>query len=182
VWLLAISLAVLAFGCDRNSTPSGDSNAKPISNVSSTYRSINGSEPITIIEAAAQAKLDAASVEARKSMGAACERWRRASEADRQRWLVKWAAPVNGDASATQLDEALASVEHVWVLPVQWSEFRIEGVLISQPVRELSCGKRAGDLVGFAADELSDWLGHSGAGSSAAREGGFTLKALELSK
>jgi uncharacterized protein YegJ (DUF2314 family) len=181
-WVLAISSAFSVFGCDRPSAPSDSSNSVSITRAASTYRSINGSEPIAVANAAAQAKLDAASVEARKTMIEACKRWRRAGEADRTRWMVKWAAPIEEDGATTQPDAPIAAVEHVWVLPVQWSEFRIEGVLVSQPVRELSCGKRAGDFVGFPAEELSDWLCQPGTGSSAKREGGFTIKALESSK
>ncbi len=80
-------------------------------------------------------------------------------------WAVKWAAPT-----------ADGHVEHVWVVPLAWSRFRIEGRLASPPQRALTGGWSTGDLVSFPAEELSDWLHRVGDGTS---EGGFTVHLLE---
>ncbi len=92
-------------------------------------------------------------------------RWR-ADTAGRDDWAVKWAAPT--------LD---GGIEHVWVRPVSWTRFRIEGWLASPPTAELLCGKRSGELVSFPADELSDWV-RCPAGTEGRREGGFTVEVL----
>jgi hypothetical protein len=82
----------------------------------------------------------------------------------------------------SQQPTADSLIEHVWVQPINWSPFRIEGVLLSQPLRPLDCGRNAGELVSFPADQLADWLHYAAdpaTNPNAPFEGGFTVKALE---
>lgn len=117
------------------------------------------------------AELAAASLEARESAEAARLQWADAVLSDRRtRWLVKWVAPKVGG-------EGPDDVEHVWVRPLEWSPFRIEGVLVTDPRADI--GSREGELVAFAIEQLSDWVHFVDAGGIETREGGFTLEVLE---
>jgi uncharacterized protein YegJ (DUF2314 family) len=103
---------------------------------------------------------------ARATAGRARQRWR-ADPAGRGSWAVKWASPtVDG------------GVEHVWVQPLAWSRFRVEGRLTSPPRLPLACGRQAGDLVSFPAEELSDWVHLLDGTVDGRREGGYTIDVL----
>ncbi len=125
--------------------------------------------PIVAIDESAD---DPEMVEAMKAARASAEdarkRWSLATSEQRARWAIKWAAPT-----------ADGRTEHVWVSPVRWSKFRIEGVLTSEPVNELANGKSLGDLVSFPIDELSDWIFLKTDDFTGPREGGFTVNVLE---
>lgn len=134
-------------------------------------------------------RLTAATAEARKTLNDARQRWQFGGSDDQKHWWVKWAAPIVTDASVTGDPDPR---EQVWVQPVNWTAFRIEGVLCSKPVSDLACGKMLGELVSFPVDELSDWLHEvtvSGGGESpdgkpqgpgkTAHEGGYTMAVLE---
>jgi uncharacterized protein YegJ (DUF2314 family) len=105
---------------------------------------------------------------ARATAEDARRRWEAASPQQRAHWAVKWASPT-----------VTGAVEHVWVRPIRWSAFRIEGILDSPPLRELACGKSPGDAVSFPIEELSDWLHSPDGDFSGRREGGFTIDALD---
>jgi len=64
---------------------------------------------------------------------------------------------------------------------LNWSPFRVEGILATTPITELECGKIAGDLVSFPIEELTDWMrdtGRKDANGEPVVEGGYTTKAL----
>ena len=109
--------------------------------------------------------LATATAEARATAERARTAWMAASPTDRATWAIKWAAPT--EAGGT---------EHVWVVPVSWSPFRIEGRLVSTPQTRLACEAGEGDIVGFPIEELSDWVRRLSTGD---REGGFTIEVLE---
>ena len=136
----------------------------------SRWRSIGGSARVAAAPAEAFPELAAAMSRARSTAGEARERWALDPEPvmARTRWAIKWAAPtVDG------------GVEHVWVRPTSWSRHRIEGWLANSPHGMLACGRGEGDLVSFAAEELSDWV-HFAAGANADPiGGGFTIPVLE---
>ena len=134
----------------------------------SRWRAIEGSARIAAAPAEAFPELAAAISRARSTAADARRRWALEQAVARTRWAVKWAAPtVDG------------GVEHVWVRPTSWSRFRIEGWLTNSPQGTLACGRGQGQLVSFAAEELSDWV-HYGAGANADPvEGGFTGPVLE---
>jgi uncharacterized protein YegJ (DUF2314 family) len=113
--------------------------------------------------------------QARATAEQARQKWLYTAADDRPRWSVKWAAPLAGNVTER--------TEHVWVSPVHWSPFRIEGVLASTPVNDLACGKHLGELVSFPIEELSDWIHFANvpaanADPTAPHEGGFTVQLL----
>jgi uncharacterized protein YegJ (DUF2314 family) len=168
-----IMLLISLSGCDdRNpsSTDQSEQSSEPLTR--SHWRMQEHATIVGVADDSEDRELLKAMAEARKTAPAARQRWANASSEDRERWSIKWAAPTVNHQS-----------EHVWVKPLNWSAFRIEGVLISSPVNELTCGKRQGELVSFSVDELSDWLYLLPAQPSTkpdqAFEGGFTEKLLE---
>ncbi len=111
-------------------------------------------------------QLVAAIRRARNTADSARQRWLKTPPTQRDRWAVKWRAPT-----------AAGGFEHVWVRPVRWSRFRIEGVLASAPRGELESARVLGELVSFPIEDLSDWMYAAADGST--HEGGFTLEVLE---
>ena len=83
--------------------------------------------------------------------------------------------PIAGRQGVESSDRS--PVEHVWVRPLEWSPFRIEGVLLSAPRADI--GALQGDLVSFPIEELSDWVHMIDVNGAAGRDGGFTLEVLE---
>jgi uncharacterized protein YegJ (DUF2314 family) len=168
-WFHASWLAVLAAAaCEQGEPPRAlDPPPQTTPDVGSAWRTLDGSAGVAVAGSADDPVLAAAIERARSTAGRARERWQ-ADPKGRDAWAVKWAAPtVGGD------------VEHVWVRPLAWSRFRIEGRLASPPQAELACGRQAGDLVSFPAEELSDWLHLLDGTLDGRREGGFTIDALE---
>ena len=187
---------------DQQSQPS-PSAAAPDARESMRWQRINDSAVIAVNDPDVAARLVEATTEARRTLDDARQRWGVAKPQERALWAVKWAAPLANDASADASTDPLPAdasqesnnhdgddggggdqrnLEHVWVQPINWSPFRIEGVLLSPPVHTLDCNRRAGELVSFPADQVVDWL-HFAAdpttNPSAPFEGGFTVKVLE---
>lgn len=165
--IFASLIAIFLRGCaedEPTSTP--EQSAKP-----SAWHVENGSAVIAVDEEHKD-ELLAAIREAQSTAEQARSRFNAASAEDRKRWWVKWAA--------SKVDD---EIEHVWVQPLVWSPFRIEGVLLSKPTGELACGKSDGDLVSFPVEELTDWIHFTGESAHPSlrepHEGGFTLQALE---
>jgi uncharacterized protein YegJ (DUF2314 family) len=170
ILLAPLTLATFLSGCadQRESEPSPhEARPRP-----SQWSQQNGSHVVAVPGEARDAQLAAAIAQARATAPDARLRWLGSSPEERQRWAVKWAAPTTGD-----------SIEHVWVRPVNWTRFRIEGVLATQPINELAGGKSLGELVSFPIDELSDWalFASSNGGMNFQRtiDGGFTMRLLE---
>lgn len=118
--------------------------------------------------------LSAAIEQARRTAEEARERWSTSPAHEHDRWAVKWAAPL---AEVPASDPA-ETVEYVWVRPVHWSPFRVEGVLASDPVHELESGRTLGELVSFPIEELADWVRYHTDDVDGPRDGGFTIDAL----
>ncbi|MCA9289735.1 MAG: DUF2314 domain-containing protein [Phycisphaerales bacterium] len=115
--------------------------------------------------AADDAALAAARDEARATSAAAREAWSSASPAARADWYVCWGAPtVDG------------GTEYLWLRVETWNEFRIEGRLVNEPVSTLTVPYWPGDLIGFPAEELADWMRLGPGGREA---GGVTVRVLE---
>jgi uncharacterized protein YegJ (DUF2314 family) len=166
---------------DQRQQPSSAPSA-PEADVTRRWKRINDSTVIAIdiSDVKVHAQLDAAMAEARRTLDDARHRWSVAKPDERALWAVKWAAPLALESSAHPSVDS--PIEHVWVQPINWSPFRIEGVLLSQPLRPLDCGRNAGELVSFPADQLADWLHYAAdpaTNPNAPFEGGFTVKALE---
>lgn len=116
-----------------------------------------------------------ATAEARRTANDARERWTIAKAAEHRLWAVKWAAPLADSSSG----DHVPPMEYVWVQPVNWSPFRIEGVLLSVPTAPLECRRVQGEMVSFPIDELSDWMHFASESPGAAFEGGYTVRVLE---
>jgi uncharacterized protein YegJ (DUF2314 family) len=70
-------------------------------------------------------------------------------------------------------------VEYLWVTPLHWSPFRVEGRLANPPQRELPGGAQLGDIVSFPAEQFVDWVHFTEQRVDGPREGGFTIDVLE---
>ena len=182
-WVASASAALLMpvalWSCSKGS----DAGPAPAPQVLPRRAAAAPDEPVVVDAAVMAQQLDAAIAEARRTAGAARERWReevlRARRDDGEgsgtshaegegssAWAIKWAAPVVAPIER-------GGLEHVWVRPTRWSGQRIEGVLLSTPRRDI--GFVAGQAVSFPASELTDWLRDDGG----SREGGFTIEVLE---
>jgi uncharacterized protein YegJ (DUF2314 family) len=129
---------------------------------------------IDIADDAIAAELEAASQQARDAAESARLDWLDSVLTDRKHnWMINWAAPVPGGQDL----EGGSRVEHVWIRPIEWSPFRIEGVLLSAPRADI--GAAQGDLVSFPVEQLSDWVHVIEMNGAAGREGGYTLEVLE---
>jgi uncharacterized protein YegJ (DUF2314 family) len=133
----------------------------------SAWRTLDDTAGFAVAVEADDPKLAEAIDRARASAEQARRRWL-ADPTRGDAWAVKWAAPTVG-----------GGVEHVWIRPVTWSRFRIEGRLASPPQAKLLCGREAGELVSFPAEELSDWVRLADGAMAGRREGGFTIDLLE---
>jgi uncharacterized protein YegJ (DUF2314 family) len=166
-----VALAVaLGVGACEHVDPPGPAGPEapapePAREPSAAWRTLEESAQVAIEDEALAAALEEASARARRSAEDARGRWQALEAEARAQWAVKWAA-VTTDGGT----------EHLWVLPLTWSAFRIEGVLLSPPRRALRSGRTAGDTVAFPAEELSDWVR---IGPDGSREGGFTIDVLE---
>ncbi|HRP63140.1 MAG TPA: DUF2314 domain-containing protein [Phycisphaerales bacterium] len=168
--IVAIALAVACAGCEDAALRDGLQ--PPAASASPTVASNDlGEVRAHLIERDDPAML-AAMAQARETADEARTRWQASPESARMRWAVKWAAP---NESSEADDEAEPSVEYVWVLPLHWSPFRVEGILASDPIMPLACKAREGDLVSFSIEELADWVYINDEG---AIEGGFTAAVI----
>lgn len=180
--IIALSLLV---GCDPPSEPRQAATAPAIDEPKPVlWKHLQDSTVVAIKDATVEQSLKTATEEAQRTLPDARMRWVVASPSQRLLWAVKWAAP-RSESTASEVSvnrEALAdhgSVEHVWVQPVTWSAFRIEGTLLSNPTAPLEAGKTRGEAVSFPIDEVSDWIHFAGEEPGAAFEGGFTVRVLE---
>ncbi|HWB19192.1 MAG TPA: DUF2314 domain-containing protein [Phycisphaerales bacterium] len=168
-----ISLAIVALAplsaCDRQPSAA----TEPSASVSTTqgaashWLATQTDSVVVISDVNVQSQLAVAADRARTSADQARVKWA-SQPSQRDRWAIKWSAPTLEGAP-----------EQVWVVPVNWSEFRIEGRLVTDPIRTLECGKSQGDIVSFPANELVDWVYLADGKPDGQREGGFTLKVLE---
>jgi len=180
---LTCALMSCCVSCEK-AAPDPPAAAPPRVREASPWRERENSITIAVSDEA-DAELAAAIRQAQATAEQARLCWEQASSpAERERWAVKWAArlaPAIDDegtsAAAPPSDAPL--IEHVWVRPLNWSPFRIEGILATAPLGELESGKRLGDLVSFPIEELSDWVYFLADDDDAAFEGGFTIKALQ---
>jgi uncharacterized protein YegJ (DUF2314 family) len=162
-------------GCDRSDIGMGETTSAKTQKASAWHSVGEADSVVAIDNEATQAELDAAIAMARQTMEDARLRFNADAPEDRSRWLINWAAQVVADDAAAELQ----AVEHVWVMPLNWSPFRVEGVLMSQPVRDLACGKTRDELVSFPIEELADWRCTCPDVQPGDAQGGFTIAALK---
>jgi len=161
----------MATGCEQHA-PTSPAPVPPVvaAKKPSEWQLREGSSIVAVNDESSNEALQAAITQARAEASAARDRWAVADPVDREQWSIKWAART--------VDQ---SIEHVWVKPLTWSPFRIEGVLASTPITELECGRVAGEIVSFPAEELTDWMrdtGRKDAEGHPVIEGGYTSKVL----
>jgi len=169
---------LMLVGCERDSAStqrdgSGDADERDVTTPARHWQSSNtGAFLIAVRDEAIMTELEEASRQARESAEEARLRWTDAVLSERRsQWMVKWSAPVSWR------DESGETVEHVWMRPVEWSPFRIEGVLLSSPRADI--GAIEGELVSFPVEQVSDWVHIAEVNGAQTREGGFTLEVLE---
>jgi uncharacterized protein YegJ (DUF2314 family) len=161
---------LLPAGCDPSSSdhvPQGD-DGNNVAGTDSPWQGV-GEGAVVAVDREQQAALDKATEEARRTMESARARWQGADETERLHWAVKWAAETES-----------GGVEYVWVRPAHWSAFRVEGVLLNQPATPLTCGRKLGESVSFAIEELADWMYEARDKDTGmpVRLGGYTVDAL----
>ena len=168
-WLL-VAVVLATSACEQQDAIAPTRPRLTPSPESSPWRAIGGSARVAVASAEPFPELADAITQARSTADDARRRWALEPEPAiaRTRWAVKWAAPTVG-----------GGVEHVWVRPTTWSRHRIEGWLANSPQARLACGRDEGELVSFAAEELSDWVHFSGGTDADPIEGGFTIPVLE---
>jgi uncharacterized protein YegJ (DUF2314 family) len=168
------SAAVLGFalvpaGCkpaEPNETAAPTSRARGAPD--SAWKSIDDSSQVAVPIDESSEAMQRAIARARETAESAMRRWREATDDDRPYWAIKWAAPT-----------ADGEVEYLWVTPLHWSPFRVEGRLANPPQRELRDGARLGDMVSFPAEQLVDWVHFNEQRLDGPREGGFSIDVLE---
>jgi uncharacterized protein YegJ (DUF2314 family) len=171
---LTAAALFLAAGCnDGASEPGADAKSAPPADVApgARWRTLGASVVLPADAPQQNPALAAAIEKARSTMDEARARWTNAQPDARRRWAVKWAAPLES-----------GEVEYLWVQPAHWSQFRIEGVLLNEPVHPLLDGAQRGDSVSLPAEELVDWMHLPRAESGGAAEGGFTNDAVTGSR
>ena len=184
----AVLLAIcMTFGCEPPPSDSADRAATAPSQTTAQpalWRQVQGATVVAVSDPAVERQLERATGEARRTLDDARQRWSVATPEQRMLWGVKWAAPLAeaaGDQNQASPPPAAGSesVEHIWIRPLTWSAFRIEGVLLSTPTRALDCGRTASEIVSFPIDEVSDWIHFASQQADTAFEGGFTVRVLQ---
>jgi hypothetical protein len=146
---------------------------------------IKGATVVAVNDPDLQRDLAKASASAQATLNDARQRWAVSKPGERTLWAVKWAAPLAPPPSSDPAHDAGGNVEkrgtdeHVWVRPLNWSAFRIEGVLLSDPTSTLECRRTRGEIVSFPIEEVSDWVHFASEAPESAFEGGYTMKVLE---
>ncbi len=167
---LAVISLIFGPGCETAVQPATDGPVEAVDadEKPSPWRTVDGSPQLALDAEADDQAMQAAFDLARKTAVEARWRWVNSTPSERENWAIKWAAPtVDG------------GVEYVWVVPVAWSPFRIEGRLASPVQNELLCGKNLDEFVGFPIEELADWLFLREGEINGYRDGGFTVILLE---
>ena len=161
-----LMLIHLVSGCEENEPTPASSGVRAATTApaAANWRTIDGSSQIAVPQDSAPADLERAIGEARSTMGDARLRWQQASEEQRRHWAVKW--------KATTADGGL---EFLWVRPLSWSPFRVEGELANPPQRPLTRGAGLGDVVSFPIEDAVDWVHFTEGDPNGRREGGFTM-------
>jgi uncharacterized protein YegJ (DUF2314 family) len=170
MWSLAAATLMPATGCEQSDPPASAPQPPieaPVAVPQTAWRNVNDSLQVAVADASDEEQLARATAQARATLEQARQRWQRSGEIERRKFAVKWAA-----------ETAVGGVEHLWVRPLTWSAFRIEGTLLSPPTTTLLSGKQAGDFVSFPIEDSSDWVYLHSGDPSGLRDGGFTLDVI----
>ncbi len=164
---LGVLCGIGLLGCEPPAgSGSGGTSTAPEDVQPSPRAAENGVFDASATDALATA-MDAAMEQGRATLPDAQARWADQSPVMQERWSVKWAWPAVGGGT-----------EYVWVTPVRWTAFRIEGTLTNAPVDEHDPPHEQGDLVSFPVSEAVDWVHWPTGDVSGSFEGGFTIEAF----
>ena len=154
-------------GCEERRQ---EQSADITTNTPSWQRDVNGRWVIPLDAAESNPALLSAIVNGRgraeRTKDPARVEWNTLLPVEQQQWSILWAAPTDGT-------EGVES-ELLWVIPLSWTEHRVEATLASTPGHRTDLA--LGDLVGFPVEELADWTDHS----TTPPRGNEVLKAVEL--
>ncbi len=168
--VLPLLTSALLAGCDQANTappaPGPDTNRAAASR-RSPYRDVDGARITRLPSIEDDAELAEAIAGAQAMLDSARVLWATGPKDQRDRWAVKWAAPL-----------ADGGVEHLWIRPTSWSKHRIEGVLLSNPTAELLSAHTQGDTVSLTPEEASDWV-HFTSEDGNEYEGGYTIAIID---
>lgn len=159
-------LAALLCACDQQPNTTSNADAEPHDSAwvrdgdgLSTHVTLSNDEVAGFADAIAKTQASAKEAQAQ---------FVKEIPADQTRYAILWmAATTEG------------SREFVWVRPVSWSLFRIEGVLLSEPTQPLECGRSTGEFVSFPVEDLADWAILDPKNPGQALQGAATLQAIE---
>jgi hypothetical protein len=168
---LLLALAALAAGCEPpapTTVARDEPEAVEPAPAAPRWQRADGSLQVALPADADDEELAAAIAEAQRTADDARRRWALTRPESRRGWLVEWAAETEGEGT-----------EFVWVEPLHWSLHRVEGRIASPPQRPLAAGRGLGDLVGFPAGELVDWIEPGPGAYGEPARGGFTVAVLE---
>ena len=166
---LGASLAPFA-GCEQSEPalpPDQPPLEAPAAAPQTAWRNVNDSLQVAVEVAGDEEQLVKAIAQAKSTLEQARQRWQRSGEIERRKFAVKWRAETDS-----------GGLEHLWVRPVTWSAFRIEGSLLSPPTTTLLSGKVAGDFVSFPIEDVSDWVYLYSGDPDGRRDGGYTLDVI----
>lgn len=170
-WGGLLLLLAAGLGCEplEQTDPSpAPSSGSPPPAVASNWHTLDDALIVQVPGDEIDEELEQAIFEAREAAEDQQKAWLQSAPSIRGRWAIKWAAST-----------ADGRVEYIWVHPVSWTQFRIEGTLANTPLNELACAKTLGESVGFPIEELADWIHYTTANLDGPHEGGFTMKVLK---
>lgn len=167
ILLLSLAIAALLYACDAGDTDAAHDSGQR-TRTSLWVPDAGGLSSHVVMPADEVDELADLMKEAQRTAAAAQAEFVASLPHERLQYLVLW--------MATTAD---GSCELVWVRPVSWSPFRIEGELKSEPTNTLESGAAAGDMVSFPIEELADWLVRDPAQANRIVKGASTLKAIE---
>ena len=160
-----LSCVIALQACEPPAAPSpGIADAAP----SAWVHTPGESTARVVLNADALEELAPLIAQAQKTAPAAREQFNDSLPHEQLNFLVLW-----------QTRTTDGSREFVWVRPVSWSPFRIEGDLLSEPTATLESGGLPGELVSFPVEELADWVILDANIPGRAAKGAATLSAIE---
>jgi len=163
VFILAAVITAHLSGCIDEVEPTAPAPSQSVS-VETPWHTHNGQSAIAVASDTDQVLLEQAAAQARATVDEARTQWLATPEVQRGNWAIKWAIELEN-----------GSIEHVWVQPLHWSAFRIEGLLLSDVLTESDDAYTRGQLVSFPVEQLTDWVYQS----NGERRGGYSMRVLE---
>lgn len=138
--LIIIATLCLTTGCDHSPPP-----PPTPSNIAAHASTLPIDLPNLLVIDPADTDLLAAIAAARDTLEGTRHRWLHATQLERRQYFIKFSHPLPDGRS-----------EHLWLHPLHWSPFRIEGRLVSRP--RLARDLQPGHLVETTRESIIDWL------------------------